>query len=319
MRFFSVVIMAALTAGVAAHAEGEFEKSKAAILKMTGCYLVDYSYSETEGLKPGYKIDSRVYDASKDKTVRELIYAIEVSDKKIRLQHILFFTDLDGKLVKESFLKHTGEDWEYEPDNWYDFTGPRSWKPKKTEREGKWVRRITNLDDGLRHQCVAPWKLGTGYPEWSCSSYAPIPGRESRDMGRKDYQTMERGTRLIVYGQSFLERQANVKTIHEGDKRTPLAKEVGKNWYVRAPDADCKAAVEWAQPRRAFWDLVRETWDEILDGGSDFLETQPEGKPPRFAKMYEIEESYYKILAEAGAKKKARQAILDVIAEYRAR
>lgn len=316
-RAFAFLFLVTATASFAAT---EFETAREAILKMTGCYLVDYSYSETEGLKEGYTVDLRVYDANKDKTVRELIYPVEVSDRKIRLQHVLFFSDLDGKLVEESLMKHTGEDWEFEPEHWYDFVGPRHWKPRKPEGEGKWVRRVTNLDDGLRHQCVGGWKLGGGYREWACSSYAPIPGREYRDMGRKDYNTMERGTRLIVYGQSFLERQENVKTIHEGEKRTPLAREVGKNWYVRAPMSECRAAVEWVKPRRAFWDLVRETWDEVLDGGSDFIETAPPGKPPRFVRIGQIEQKYFeKLPGSAEAAKQAKREILDVIAEYRAR
>jgi hypothetical protein len=35
---------------------------------MAGCFLVDYSYVETEGLAPGYTRDPRVYDVNRDKS-----------------------------------------------------------------------------------------------------------------------------------------------------------------------------------------------------------------------------------------------------------
>ena len=46
-----------------------------AIQSMTGCYLVDYSFVETESLRPGYVRDPRVYDVNRDKSVKEWISA----------------------------------------------------------------------------------------------------------------------------------------------------------------------------------------------------------------------------------------------------
>ena len=37
------------------------ERGKAAIKARTGCYLVDYSFVETEALKPGYVKDARFF------------------------------------------------------------------------------------------------------------------------------------------------------------------------------------------------------------------------------------------------------------------
>ena len=46
----------------------------------------------------------------------------------------------------------------------------------------------------------------------------------------------------VAYGTSWLERQDNVKVIdRNGAPRENLARETGKNWYVRLPDGDCQA------------------------------------------------------------------------------
>lgn len=297
----------------------EFQEARKAILGLGGCFLVDYSYAETKALKAGYTLDSRVYDVNRDKSVKELVVPVEISDKKIRLQHILFFSDLAGNLSKGSLMKHQAEDWEFEARHEYEFIGPSHWKPRTpTAPKGAWTRRITNLDDGLRYQCSAPWKIGAGYPEWSCENYAPIPGRETRDMGRKDYNTLQRTTRILNYGGSWLERQDNVKTIDASGVKTPLAKELGKNWFVRLPTKECAEASLWADARKPYWDFLRETWEEVLDGGKDFVEQVPTGAPPRYVKMGEIEDAYFtKIEKDAGVRAKARQEMLDVISAYR--
>ncbi|HUP57702.1 MAG TPA: DUF6607 family protein, partial [Bdellovibrionota bacterium] len=240
----SFFILCLLFVSASASADAQLARGRSALQSMTGCYLVDYSYTETESLKPGYVRDTRVYDVNRDKSVKEWIFAEELSSTRIRLQHILFATDLDGTLMGGSELKHQVEDWEYDAAFLYDFTGPSNWAVKDLgESHGRWVRKITNLDDGLRYQCAAAWSLDTAYPEWSCSNYAPIPGRETRDMGRKDYNTLARGTRVVAYQQSWLERQDNIKTIHDPatGTRTALARELGKNWYVRLPDSECVA------------------------------------------------------------------------------
>jgi hypothetical protein len=51
----------------------QLERGREALQSLAGCYLVDYSYVETESLKPGYVRDSRVYDVNRDKSVKEWI------------------------------------------------------------------------------------------------------------------------------------------------------------------------------------------------------------------------------------------------------
>jgi hypothetical protein len=320
LSFVAVLAIGAFVCKAARADDEQFERGRKAIESMMGCYLVDYSYTETESLKSGYVRDNQVYDVNKNKSVKEWIYAEEISPRRVRLQHVLFATDLSGDLISDSLLKHQAEDWEYEAPFLYEFTVPFIWMVKELKSSPRlWTRRITNLDDGPRYECAASWSLSTAFPDWSCSNYAPIPGRETRDMGRKDYNALQRGTRIVVYAGSWLERQDNVKTIDRDGVRTPLAREAGKNWYVRLPDSECASARAFTQKRQSFWSLLRETWDEVLVGDRPFVEKAIPGQPPRFVKIFEIqEECVSKNLSDPATRKTVKDAILKVIADYRA-
>ena len=313
-----LVLVAASALGAGA-ADDPLARGLVAIHSMAGCYLVDYSYVEIESLQPGYARDVRVYDVNRDKSVKEWITAEVLSPRRVRLQRILFFTDLRGTVRDSSEIKHQTEDWEDDAPFLYEFVAPRTWQVRDLKpTPGLWTRRVTNLDDGLRYQCAARWTGDTAYPEWSCSNYAPIPGRETRDMRRVDYDALERTTRIIAYGQSWLERQDNVKTIHRDGVRTRLAREVGKNWSVRLPESECEAARAFARPRQAFWRVLREVWDEVLTGAAPFIEKAPAGQPPRFVKMNEVEEDYVgRDLSDPALSRTARARILKVIEAYR--
>ncbi|MGH7343419.1 MAG: DUF6607 family protein [Candidatus Rokuibacteriota bacterium] len=313
------LVLAVAVSGLGADAADDLDRGLGAVRSLAGCYLVDYSYVEVESLKPGYARDGRVYDVNRDKSAKEWITAEVLSPRRIRLQRILFLTDLAGAIRDGSLIKHQSEDWEHDAPFLYDFVAPRRWKARDLRATpGLWTRRVTNLDDGLRYQCAARWTSDTAYAEWTCSSYAPIPGRETRDMRRSDYDTLDRTTRIVAYGQSWLERQDNVKTVHRGGARSPLAREVGKNWSVRLPESECEAARAFAGPRQAFWTVVREVWDEVLNGASPFVEKTPAGQPPRFVKMYEVEEDYVgRDLTDPSIRQAARERILKVIEAYR--
>src|SRR5262249_20661056 len=82
-------LLAALACGAGA-AESQLDRGRHAILSLTGCFLVDYSYVETESLKPGYAKDARVYDVNRDKSVKEWITAETLSPTRVRLRRILF-------------------------------------------------------------------------------------------------------------------------------------------------------------------------------------------------------------------------------------
>ncbi len=291
---FMVLVLAAGLVTSKAQASDALQLGHDTLHSMAGCYLVDFNYAETESLKAGYQVDHRIYDVNRSKSVKEWIYIDDISPTRLRLQHVLFAVGLDGKVMDGSELKHTGEDWEFQAPFLYDFTASNTWAVKdlRATNLGQWTRKITNLDDGLRYQCSAPWLETSAYPEWTCSGYAPIPGRETRDMGRKDYDALDRTTRVIAYGNSWLERQDNTKVIDRaGQTKENLAKETGKNWYVRLPDAQCQAGRDFAAPRHEFWQIVRQSWDQILIGERSFVEKPAApGRPSRYYLMTELED-----------------------------
>ena len=299
--------------------DAQLEAGKHAIAGRTGCYLVDYSFVETDALKADYKQDHRVYDVNKEKSVKEWIFAEQLSPTRIKLQHVLFATDLAGKLKEGALLKHTGEDWEYDAPFRYEYAGQARWTVKRlNDMPHQWTRRVTSLDDGLRYQCTAAFNLSAAYPDWSCDNYAPIPGRETRDMGRKDYQGLQRSSRLILYTNSWLERERNVKTIESGDDRTPLSRELGKTWYVRLPDSECSDAQAFVKQHLPFWLLMTQTWDKVLTGDAPFKELKTSGQSSRYEKTLELEEQYLgQDLSNPAVRAAAQGALLKIIQESR--
>ena len=288
-----------------------------AIHSMTGCYVVDYSYHESEAKKPDYKLDTRTYDVNSNKTVMEWIFAEDESPTHVRLQHVLFSIDAKGNVVKDGMIRHQAEDWERDPAWAWEYLGRSRWKRNDVPHNGQWVRRITNLDDGLRYQCVAGWTLANGRAEWSCAdNFAPIPGRETRDMKRADYQALVRKTHLLVFPQSWVEKQNNEKTLVTDDgTRTALASENGRTWYVRADDAMCKDARVFSKEHLAFWQLLEQTWNAYFTASTEWRDTPPGHGTPRWSKIDDVEDKHFhggKVTpSERDAAQKEIRAIID--------
>src|SRR5215475_4911813 len=131
-----------LLGGGAGAADGQLDRGRQALMSMTGCFLVDYSYVETESLEPGYVKDSRVYDVNRDKSVKEWIIAEILSPRRIRLQRILFFADLHGTPRAGTEIRHQSEDWELDAAFLYDFVAPQTWEVRDLRSTpGLWTRR----------------------------------------------------------------------------------------------------------------------------------------------------------------------------------
>jgi hypothetical protein len=298
-------------------ADGVFAQGRDAILRQAGCYVVDYSFVETESLKDGYVRDSRVYDTNSNKTTYELIVPIQKSPTEIRLQHVLFLKDFKTGAV-QGLMKHHAEDWAFEASHRFDFVAPGRWNVVAGSGQGAWTRKTTNLDDGLRYQCEAAWNFDTFNPEWNCANFAPIPGRETRDMGRKDYNTLDRKSRVIVYENSWVERQDNVKTIFADGAKTPLAREHGRTWYVRQPNEACAEAAAYVEANKAYWSTLMEVWEEYFAKAQPVSEKSVVNGLPRFAAMYAVESEYAQRLnSDPSLKETVKAKIRAVIESYR--
>ena len=109
----TLITLLLLSGATAAHAQGDQQaRGRQAVQSMAGCYLVDYSYVEVQELKPGYVRDPRVYDVNRDKSAKEWIVAKTLSANRLRLQRILFLSDLAGNVREDTMIRHQSEDWE---------------------------------------------------------------------------------------------------------------------------------------------------------------------------------------------------------------
>lgn len=270
------------------------------IKQLAGCYLVDYTYAETEAVDSNYTMDSRVYDANQY-VVKELIKVVDEGENYVRLQH---FMQADSHRGDTAFMmRHHGEIWRKKPMYRYKYLGRFGendrWAVEPIGAlHAPWVREILSLDDGPRYQCLGTWVEGHKFSEFNCGAFAPIPGRESRDMGRSDYNTLSRQSSVISYGNSWIERQNNIKTKFSEGYKHALVKEIGKIWSVRLPDNECASVADWAEKRQAFWDILADVWRNTLDGSTDFNEVKMVEDSTRSDKINSLLTRYYKTVKD---------------------
>jgi hypothetical protein len=290
------------------------------VKQLAGCFIVDYSYSENEVVDPTYKLDPRVYDVG-GFTVKELVRVVDQDSANVRLQRFMQADDFAGNTT--FMMRHHAEIWRDTPSYRYEYTGRYGsndrWEVESLDpNEGNWVREIVNLDDGLRYQCLGKWSQGHSFPRFECESFAPIPGRETRDMGRKDYNTMNRKQSVVIYGDSWLERQNNTKIQFSASGKNPLVHEVGKIWSVRIPDEECSNVGIWADERQAFWDVLADVWGQTLDGSRAFHEIKLVNGTTRGAKISELEQQYFQTIgSNFNHEQIVRQRLLEIIEAHR--
>ena len=89
------------------------------INKLCGCFEVEFKYAETFSPDVNYKFHEReIIDGG-----LELVFPVEVTDKKIVLQHLLVITD-------SIIIKHWREDWTYENPVIWKYMGNKTGKKK---------------------------------------------------------------------------------------------------------------------------------------------------------------------------------------------
>ena len=299
----------------------QLERGLQALQSMAGCYLVDYSYVETESLKPGYVRDGRVYDVNRDKSVKEWIYPEMLSPRRIRLQRILFATDPAGRRetrqarsgirrrIGSTALRSSTTSWRRSPG-----TSAISRPHPSSGRGGSPISTTASatsapLADG-RHSLSGVDVLELrAHPGAGDARHEPrgLPGARSHHAHHRVWLELARAA-----GQ----RQDHPS---RGRARPPRPGKRARTGMCgcRMPSARPPRASR--RPRQAFWALSRETWDSVLTGRTRFIEKVPPGQPPRFVKMYEVEhDSLDRDLADSAQRQAVRERILAVIQQYRA-
>ncbi|MET0462780.1 MAG: DUF6607 family protein [Chitinophagaceae bacterium] len=260
-------VLVALTA-VAAQAQAPVDRAK--IDKLCGCFEVEFKYAETFAPNKDYKF----HDREAISGGVELTLPIEVSDKKIVMQHLLVITD-------SMIVKHWREEWTYENPIVWKYNGDKVWTKttlSPDQVKGKWTQTVWEVSDEPRYQGFSQWVSLDNKQIWQNTTDAPLPRREYSS--RSDYNILKRTNRLSINDSGYIHEQDNQKIIRTNGVDQLLAEEKGINSYKRLDNKQCAGAVVYWEKNKAFWTKVRKTWDEYISTQNTIaIKTLIDGKP----------------------------------------
>lgn len=242
---------------------------KATVEKLCGCFQVDFKYAETFSPDPSY----HYHDREETGGTAELALPIEVSDKKIVIQHLLV-------VGPSTVVKHWHEEWTFENPVTWVYKGNRTWVKKQLtpdEVKGKWTQSVWEVADEPRYQGQSPFVWLDGKIIWQHTTDAPLPRREYSV--RNDYNILRRTNRLNITDSGYVHEQDNAKIIRANGADKLLVEEKGLNTYRRIDTKECAAAAAYWEKNKDFWTRVRHFWDEYMaTHDSVTLQQKIEGK-----------------------------------------
>jgi len=246
-------IAALILAGTVATAQSTIP-GKPNVDKLCGCFDVEFKYAETFSPDKNYKF----HDREEISGGTELIIPVEVSDKKIVLQHLLIITD-------SMIIKHWREDWSYENPTVWRYKGDKVWVKEQlpaSDVKGKWTQAVWEVSDAPRYQGASEWVNLDGKTIWQNTADAPLPRREYSV--RSDYNILKRTNRLIITSEGWRHEQDNQKIIRSNSGDKLLVEEKGLNTYKKLDDSKCAAGKAYWEKNKDYWTKVRKTWEAYV-------------------------------------------------------
>lgn len=237
------------TTGINAQADG-----KKIVDKLCGCFEVSFKYAETFAPDADYKY----HDREEIGGTAELALPIEVSDKKIVIQHLLI-------VGNNTVVKHWREEWTYENPVIWKYKGDRTWVKETVSEEevkGKWTQTVWEVADEPRYQGFSQFVNLDGKIFWQNSTDAPLPRREYSV--RNDYNILKRTNRLNITDSGYLHEQDNQKIIRSNGTDRLLVEEKGHNIYKRIAEKECTAAKTYWEKNQGYWGRVRKIWADYI-------------------------------------------------------
>lgn len=250
-RIMGSVLVLAMS--LSAHAQNVNDKK--AIDKLCGCFEVNFKYAETFSPDPNYKYHEREETGG----TAELALPIEVSDKKIVIQHLLI-------VGTNTVVKHWREEWSYENPVIWKYKGDRTWVKETVPAEqvkGKWTQTVWEVADEPRYQGFSQFVNLDGKIIWQNTTDAPLPRREYSV--RSDYNILKRTNRLNITDSGYLHEQDNQKIIRTNGTDKLLVEEKGLNSYEKIPEKECAAAKDYWEKNKDYWGRVRKVWADYLN------------------------------------------------------
>lgn len=223
--------------------------------KFCGCFEVSFKYAETFAPTSDYKFHEREEIGG----TAELALPIEVSDKKIVIQHLLIVSPT-------VIVKHWREEWTYENPVIWKYKGDRTWVKEIVPAEqvkGKWTQSIWEVADEPRYQGFSQFVNLDGKTIWQNTTDAPLPRREYSV--RSDYNILKRTNRMNIGDNGYVHEQDNQKIIRNNGADKLLVEERGLNTYKRLDDKECTAAKDYWEKNKGYWSKVRKVWADYLN------------------------------------------------------
>lgn len=248
-----------------------FERDRAAILAMAGEFKVSFKFDETVALRSGYTLAE-----PKRSSGDEFVQIVADSGTKIVLQHILLGP-------KGLVIKHWRQDWTYQDQELWEFAGDRNWRLRRlapSEVRGQWSQAVFEVDDSPRYESIGRWEhAGSGSSWVSADTWRPLPRREFTT--RSDYDVLLGNNRHTITPDGWVHEQQNTKFDRQNRTGEPyVAREMAVNDYRRITDFDFSPARAYWQRTAPFWERVRATWDEGLQGRTAVeISTDSAGRP----------------------------------------
>ncbi len=230
-------------------------KDREQINKLCGCFEVDFKYAETFSSDPAYKYHEREETGG----TAELALPIEVTDKKVVIQHLLI-------VGTNTIVKHWREEWSYENPIIWKYKGDRTWVKERLPAEqvkGKWTQSVWEVADEPRYQGFSQFVNLDGKTIWQNTTDAPLPRREYSV--RNDYNILRRTNRINLADSGYLHEQDNQKIIRENGKDKLLVEEKGLNTYKRIDQKECAAAKAYWEKNKDYWGRVRKIWADYIN------------------------------------------------------
>ncbi len=268
-------------------AKTDFERDRAAILSMAGEYRASFEFLETIVFDPALD-KARPYQS----WGTEFIFVLDDRETFISLQHILVMRMQggDGQETQPITIKHWRQDWQYEDESLNIYLGNNRWGNISLDpgrAEGMWSQSVFQVDDSPRYESLGSWVHSNGMSTWeSGETWRPLPRREFSV--RDDYDLLVGTNRHSITPTGWIQEEDNLKVKLSASSKqgqfdgiaahSVLAREIGLNRYERIEGFDFSPAKEYWGKTQAFWDSVKDNWQDILASKMPYSIQRLEGR-----------------------------------------
>ncbi|MCZ4225289.1 DUF6607 family protein [Pedobacter rhodius] len=268
MKILNLILVLSGLFTISTNAQDKLEQDRKAIKSLADFYKVNFNYAEITSPNPDYQF-SKPYRSHGN----EWAEIVVDEPRRIVIQHMLAIDD-------STVIKHWRQDWTYEDTNIILYTQDNAWKKGNltaADVKGKWTQKVYQVDDSPRYQGYGTWSHVGGHDAWSSETDSPLPRRESTV--RKDYNVLNRGSRITITPNGWMLEQDNKKILRTpaGDKL--IAVEKGYEEFTKTDSTKFTYAQKWWTIQNTYWADVRDVWAEVMNAGDTFkIKTTAKGK-----------------------------------------